>query len=115
LTTVSRVPALIRDARRAAGLTQVTLARRLGTSQSAIARLERSGSNPTVGTVERVLGAAGRRLELSTAPPPSSIDETLVAGMLRMTPEERLQSFEGSYRSARAMALAGARARGELA
>lgn len=66
-------------------------------------------------TLERALGAAGTRLELSTAPPPSSIDETLVAGMLRMTPEERLRSFEGSYRNVRAIALAGQRARGELA
>lgn len=96
-------------------MTQAALASRLGTTQSAIARLERPDSNPTMGTVERVLGAAGRRLELSTAPLPSSIDETLVAGLLRMTPERRLQSFEGSYRSVRAMALAGARARGELA
>ncbi len=112
---MTRASALIRDARHGAGLTQATLARRLGTTQSAIARLERPGSNPTMSTVERVLGATGRRLELSTAPPRSSIDETLVAGMLRMTPEQRLKSFEGSYRSARAMALAGARARGELA
>lgn len=112
---MSRAPALTREARHAAGLTQTALARRLGTTQSAIARLERPGSNPTVATLERALGAAGRRLELSSAPPASSVDEALVASMLRMTPEERLRSLEGAYRSARAMARAGARARGELA
>lgn len=96
-------------------MTQATLASRLGTTQSAIARLERPGSNPTMSTLDDALAATGHRLVMSTAPPPSSIDETLVAGMLRMTPEERLRSFEGAYRSARTMALAGARARGELA
>jgi transcriptional regulator with XRE-family HTH domain len=112
---MSRAHLLIRDARHASGLTQTALARRLGTTQSAVARLERPGSNPTMAMLERALGAAGRRLQLSSASPPSNVDETLVVSMLRMTPEERLRSFEGAYRSARAMAMAGARARGELA
>lgn len=112
---MSRAATLIRDARRSAGITQAALAARLGTTQSAIARLERAGSNPTVATVDRVVGAAGKRLELSSSPLSSDVDETLIARMLRMTPEERLHSFESAYRSARAMALAGGRARGELA
>ena len=55
---------LIRDARRAAGLTQAELAARLGVSQSAIAKLEREGANPTVQTLDRVLRATGHRLQL---------------------------------------------------
>ncbi|MBV8956736.1 MAG: helix-turn-helix domain-containing protein, partial [Solirubrobacterales bacterium] len=47
----------IRYARIRAGITQRELARRLGTTQSAIARLESANSNPTVATLQRVLNA----------------------------------------------------------
>lgn len=56
--------ALIRDARRAAGLTQSELARRAGTSQPAIARYERGAASPSVATLDRILRAAGQRLVL---------------------------------------------------
>ena len=56
--------ALIRTARTESGLTQVQLAARIGISQAALAKLERPGSNPTVRTLERVLRAAGRRLQM---------------------------------------------------
>jgi transcriptional regulator with XRE-family HTH domain len=46
---------IIREARRRAGVTQALLADRLGTTQSAIARLERGGSEPSF---SRVVGAA---------------------------------------------------------
>ncbi len=39
---------LMREAREAAGLTQTALARRLGTSQQAVAQAERQNGNPTV-------------------------------------------------------------------
>jgi transcriptional regulator with XRE-family HTH domain len=106
---------LIRDARRDAGLTQAGLAARLGTTQSAIARLEADGANPGVDTLARALDACGRELLLESRPHRSSIDETLVAGRLRLTPEQRLKSFENSYANVREFALAGARSRGELA
>jgi hypothetical protein len=44
----------------------------------------------------------------------SSIDETLVAGRLRLSPEQRIKSFERAYSDARKFALAGRRSRGEL-
>jgi transcriptional regulator with XRE-family HTH domain len=107
---------LIRDARRAAGLTQGELARRLGTTQSAVARLERGRAQPRVDTVERALGACGRRLELRAVPlSAGSIDETLVARQLRIPPGQRIVSHNAAYASGREIALAGARARGELA
>jgi transcriptional regulator with XRE-family HTH domain len=106
---------LIRDARRSAGLSQAALASRLGTTQSAVARLERDGISPRVETLERALRACGRRLELSARPQQSSIDETQVAGMLRMPPGERIKTFERSYANVRELALAAARSRGELA
>lgn len=65
---------LIREARLAAGLSQVELARRAGTSQPAIARYEAGTSSPSIVTLDRVLRAAGRRLELSSTPAATSHD-----------------------------------------
>ncbi len=56
---------LIREARTQAGLTQHELARRAGTSQAAVARYEHGSVSPSVSTLERLLQAAGRRLELT--------------------------------------------------
>jgi uncharacterized protein len=92
---------LIRDARRRAGLTQAELAARAGVPQPTIARLERPGSNPTVRTLDRVVRAAGHRLEVSASPAPPEVDETLIAARLRLTPAERLASFERDYETAR--------------
>jgi transcriptional regulator with XRE-family HTH domain len=106
---------LIRDARRRAGLTQKGLASRLGTSQSAIARLEHDATSPRLDTLERALSACGEELVLQSRPRRSSVDETLVGGMLRMPPGERIKTLERSYAEIRDLALAGAESRGELA
>jgi uncharacterized protein len=60
----------------------VDLAGRAGTSQSALARYETSAALPTLPTLERLLAACGRRLEIQTPPartsaPPSSIRSQL--------------------------------------
>ncbi len=104
---------LIREARRAAGLTQAQLASRASTTQSAIARLESGRTSPTVANLDRVLRAAGRRLELDGRD--LDLDMSLVRANLTLTPAERLAQFERAYAGARELALAGARARGELA
>ena len=106
---------LVREARRNAGLTQASLASRLGTTQSAIARLERDVSSPRVDTLRKALAACDRELELSARPRKPSIDEAQVAGMLRMPPGERLKTFERSYANVRKFALAAAESRGGLA
>ena len=49
-------------ARRAAKLTQTELAQRLGTTQSAIARLEGGGVSPSFATLRRYAEATGTRL-----------------------------------------------------
>lgn len=105
----------IRDARREAGLTQASLASRMGVPQSVVARLERPGSNPTWETVERALDVCGKRISVQARPAPLSIDETLVANRLRLPPGKRIEQFLTSYASMREIALAGARSRGELA
>ena len=61
------VGALIRNARRTAGLSQVELAERAATSQSALARYETGVTVPTLGTLERLLEKCGRRLEIRAA------------------------------------------------
>lgn len=96
--------ALIRRSRERAGLTQAGLARRLGTTQSAVARLERPGSNPRVDTLERALLATGQEVELRVRRPKAGVDESLIARQLRLTPEERLRAFEASYRDVRKLA-----------
>ena len=55
----------LRWARLASGMTQAELAQKAGVSQQQIARLERPGANPSVGTIERVAAALGVRAELS--------------------------------------------------
>jgi predicted nucleotidyltransferase/DNA-binding XRE family transcriptional regulator len=72
------VASLIRGARRAAGLSQSDLAERAGTSQPALARYETGVTMPTLPTLERLLRACGRRLELR-------VEDTLGARSLRRT------------------------------
>jgi transcriptional regulator with XRE-family HTH domain len=96
--------ALIRDARREAGLTQAELAARLGTTQSAIARLERADSNPRVGTLEAALAAAGRRLEIATPAGPPAVDEEQILRQLRMTPTQRLRHHDAARKGLAALA-----------
>lgn len=60
------LPQTIRQARLDANLSQVELAARAGTSQSALARYETGAALPTLPTLERLLAACGRRLEIQT-------------------------------------------------
>ena len=90
---------MIRDARREAGLTQAELAARLGTTQSAIARLERTDSNPRVATLDSALAALGRRLELGAPARPADVDEGQILQQLRLTPTERIRSHDRSRRN----------------
>ncbi|MEA2393449.1 MAG: hypothetical protein QOJ82_1340 [Solirubrobacteraceae bacterium] len=107
--------ALVRRARRRAGLSQAELGRRLGTSQPAIVKLERPGANPTVRTLERVLRATGHRLDLRAPAWSPGVDESLIREQLALAPAERLRRLERQAAEMRRLALAGARGRGELA
>jgi transcriptional regulator with XRE-family HTH domain len=111
----SRPGRLLADARRQAGLTQAGLARRLGISQAAIARLEQPESNPRIATLDRALRATGAKLIISARPREPSIDESLIRQQLALTAAQRLNNLEVMYEQARELALAGASSRGELA
>ena len=52
-------------ARTRAGLTQVELAERMGTSQSAVARLESGKARPSVATLEKLADATGSKLRIA--------------------------------------------------
>jgi predicted nucleotidyltransferase/DNA-binding XRE family transcriptional regulator len=70
----------IRDARRDARLSQVDLASLAGTSQPALARYETGATLPTLPTLERLLFACGRQLQLDAPPLPA---EGARAGSIR--------------------------------
>lgn len=91
--TATRWPvwALIREARRRAGLTQAELARRVGTSQPAIARYERARAMPDLPTLHRIVEACGLELRLELAEPDPQ-REAAAKTALERTPEERLHA-----------------------
>jgi transcriptional regulator with XRE-family HTH domain len=55
------------DVRNRAGLTQKQLARKMGTTQPVVARLESGRSRPSMRTLERFADATGSRLLISFA------------------------------------------------
>lgn len=92
---------LLKSARAQARITQAELAKRLGTTQSVIARLESDRGNPRVETLERALEATGHRLEFSIRPRIPEVDETQIREMLRLTPAQRIARFEAAYDNVR--------------
>ncbi len=59
---ISQFRELVYRLRTEAGLTQAELAGRMGTTQSAIARMEGGGARPTLETIEKLAGAVGQEL-----------------------------------------------------
>jgi transcriptional regulator with XRE-family HTH domain len=96
-----RTSALLREARTQAGLTQAELARRAGTTQSVVARMEAPGANPRVESLEALLGAMRRGLELAPAPKLPPVDEGQIVEQLRLTPVQRLARHDASKRNLR--------------
>lgn len=108
---MSQAAAILRDARTAARLTQAELAQRLGVGQSAIAKLEREGANPSVQTLDRALRATGHRLQLIAPAWSETVDESLIRQDLQRSPSERIKSFERMLAETRRLLLAAARSR----
>lgn len=80
----------MREARLRHGLSQERLARRAGTTQSAISRIEQEKGSPTVRTLEELLNLMGEDLVLTVEPRDAGIDRTLIAERLQMDEGERL-------------------------
>jgi transcriptional regulator with XRE-family HTH domain len=83
---------LVQSARERAGLTQRELAKRAGTAQSVVARIELGETSPSWSTLARLIKAAG--FALSTTLRRTRIDPQLlddVPRILALSPEDRLR------------------------
>ena len=91
---------LVRQARRAAGLTQTELANRAGVAQSVVSAYEHGHREPGVASLNRLLRAAGYRLTITRhGPDPKKVGEILPQ-LLRLT--DRLPRLDrGDLRSPR--------------
>jgi transcriptional regulator with XRE-family HTH domain len=83
---------LLRRARDRAGLSQRELARRAGTAQSVVSRIEGGLTDPSTATLLGLLEAAGFDLAAELRPVPVADTHMLddVDRILALTPEERL-------------------------
>lgn len=79
---MASVATTLRQARLEANLSQVNLALLAGTSQPALARYETGAALPTLPTLERLLAACGRSLEIQAPPARASASATSVRGQL---------------------------------
>jgi len=90
---------LVRQARREAGLGQRELARTVGIPQPTVSRIERGLASPRFETLDRLLRACGRQLDLVERRG-LGVDRTLIRERLRMTPGERarlaVREWEGT-------------------
>jgi len=84
--------ALVREARDRHGLTQAALARRAGTTQKQISRIECNEISPSVLTLARLLRAMGERLDLKAVPGPQDNrwDDDLREDFERLSDSERI-------------------------
>ncbi len=62
-----KVGVMLREARKAAGMTQEELARRLKTKKTAISRIENHAEDIKLSTLERTAKALGKRLKIRIA------------------------------------------------
>jgi transcriptional regulator with XRE-family HTH domain len=94
----SPIADLLFQTRRGAGLSQRELARRAGTAQSVVARIEAGTTSPTWETLTRLLAAAGFDLSATVRPADESHMLADVARILRLTPEQRLLELRNASR-----------------
>ena len=104
--------ALIRTARARHGLSQARLARRAGTKQSAISRLEADEVSPSVETLDLLMRAMGERLRLAAEPLERDYDPAHRRATAARPPAERLALGISWNRMAGRLAAAGREARG---
>ena len=86
---------LIREARRRAGLTQQGLAERLGTTQSAVARMERHRTEPSFERVAAAVRACGLEL-VPRLVPIDDADWSVASTNLAVAPDERVRRHQAA-------------------
>ena len=82
---------LVREARKRAGLSQAELARRAGTTQSVISRLERGATAPSMQTISELVRTCGFELGVSLSRHDDDHDWSLVQQNLQLSPEQRVR------------------------
>jgi transcriptional regulator with XRE-family HTH domain len=101
---------LVREARRRAGLTQAELAARTGTTQSAIARLERGGGSPSLERISELVAACGLDVEVHLVPHDEA-GWAQVRDNAKLSPPDRVAKTLGAVRLAERLRAAGAASR----
>lgn len=91
----------MREARRRAGITQTELAERVGTTQSAIARLERGHTEPSLHRVQELVRACGLDLRIGVDALDDS-DWSVARGNLELDVDGRVRQHQRALRFARA-------------
>lgn len=91
---------MLKEARRRAGISQAELAKRSGTSQSAIARYERARSLPSLSTLYRLVRACGFDLRMRLEPYAGDPRQPLILDALARSVEDRLRSNDDFTRLA---------------
>ena len=81
---------ILREARKRHGVSQASLARRAGTTQSAISRIESDRVSPRVQTLSSLLGLLGEELSIDAAPYDFGIDRSLITMNLDKDPSQRV-------------------------
>jgi transcriptional regulator with XRE-family HTH domain len=104
---------LIRETRRRKGLSQRRLARRAGTSQSAIARIERGEEGVTWPRLRSIMLAMGEEPVLSSRALSARYHPDHLLQDRAMSPGARLESGLNFSRFATEVAIAGRRAKAE--
>jgi transcriptional regulator with XRE-family HTH domain len=106
---------LVRETRTREGLDQAALARRAGTTQAQVSRIERGQISPSAATVKRLMAAMGERLELESRPLRSNVSTAeLRRDYVDLTASERFDQAIRLSRTLTALAAAGARQRGRV-
>jgi transcriptional regulator with XRE-family HTH domain len=91
---------LLKEARARAGMSQRALAKRAGTAQSVVARIELGLASPSWETLSTLLAAAGFELSTTLEVRPVVDSHMLddVARILKLTPEARLEELANASR-----------------
>jgi transcriptional regulator with XRE-family HTH domain len=98
---MGRASDLVREARRRAGLTQRQLGSLIGTTQSAIARIERGVTEPSYERVAELLRACGFDL-VPRLQPLDDADWSVASSNLLLDPDARVRQHRAAERFARA-------------
>ena len=97
-----RAGAVLREARRRAGLTQRELALKAGVLQPAVSRIERDHVSPRLETLDVLLRGCGLALDLVERPG-VGVDRTLIRERLRLSPIERARLTSLEWNRTRVM------------